>query len=1589
MTSRSIACFLVLLVSCVMGESTAPWKIMFSETDNPLETLELLRKVSGKDFYFEKGLVRTGANHGVAVDTRELGEGRFTLVAEDRYKSAVELIAHVSQDGSAYYSLRVSPSEKKVVFSRFMVNAERRFSHEFEYDGARAFTLSLDFVHGKIIPRCNGRKLGEFEDDGLLPKGYCGIRFGYYSHVVVKALEYQTLESVAGMKVNERVPRLPVDELLDWNLDNAAKTEKGRHIAICLNQIWRFQPVESYNDEPDEADENWGYLVVPGYWEKSATGVFMRNAEGEAITEWRGLKYQQGGIGAWYRRTFEAPQDWLDKHVELVLHDFSGRGMFFLNGGQIGEKTDAAMNIVRIDISGKLREGENEIRFSNTNDINMMAGLRDAYLEICPKENLGHPVVATHVAERNFTLMCMDADVETERKVEIRVADMNGTTLFQATSLYDAKMTFDWLPPRLWTPDDPALYMLEATLLDSAGNIIDETETRVGFREFSVNGAHYLLNGHPIVLKANTALFPKNGIWILDYLNDPPYFRAELALYKSLGLNCGYLSTSPDDNEVDVADEMGIMLIVQGQIMPHAVMNADYDAAMASLEENLTQMTRNFAFYRHPSIIGVLMDVWYNYQPGTMNPAFCGHPEIDPNLNVAPWNVRTERLNRMAALYKKYLPELEQFTGASCLVGNIYATHLYHTWGAPSAELRAFFENWAQNPKYPIFVGETCIPYLGSFFDLENFRGGGESYVTEQASRILGDDGYNYRTSRSGRPFHDRSHKGWRWNTTEPKDSGEFGFEPDAPVAVLETYIREIMTGWKFHGLAGWGTFDIPIFAFASQGILAKDMVFPNDYSAPGMKPEAYSNGNACMPFYDIRNLDGRYDIRPTAIYSPFRRVFENVSMDIFDKEADPLLQNHSGFSGKVFEKSVVVFNDTGNTLEGTLTVMMADNQGHALPALKRETTIAPYGRTLLPISFTLPEVESREEWTLRARLDIAGKMLNAATAVQVFPRPRPVHVDAPVFLFDPEGTLAEKLTGHLEATRLESLGTMPTAGLLIVGRGALSSSQAMQCNWEKALESDLAVLFMEQLQDTSAELLKERTRRVFINAPAHPVFDGLDEPDFHYWLDSHSIAPAKGIPVVGSNWTDWGNRNMVASFAFRRPQHGNFLSLLTCGFDLYKTPLLEYRGAKAHWLASQLEITERLGDDPVATRVFDNMVRYLARKAPDDSVPLFFGGEDGRAFLEKFGVDFNEIGVLDASTLEKGNVLLVASPDNWDELNLRRRELCDFVYWGGTVFFINTGKVFSPSWLPFTMTMERTSASRAKVQGRADGLWRNGFGNSELYWRDEQNVFAFNGFPTHFQATDPAVLLKAPFGNGQWVFAAITPDDFCTEENAAAQGKTVRLYSALFTSLHIPVKTDGAYPFRTIGAEAELDLSERKWEFAMDSDGIGLQEKWQNGENGSGSWISGLVADGIEVRVGQPFEHFLRREYDGIAWYRLVFDASEDLLGLPNLMFSVAAIDDLDEVWLNGVKIGQTGEDTPNYWMANRNYPIPAGLLKPTGNRLAVRVTDLRGDGGIVATPVRISTQILGAPENIWKSPWPNGQFRDYTLKPDIIRGY
>ena len=105
------------------------------------------------------------------------------------------------------------------------------------------------------------------------------------------------------------------------------------------------------------------------------------------------------------------------------------------------------------------------------------------------------------------------------------------------------------------------------------------------------------------------------------------------------------------------------------------------------------------------------------------------------------------------------------------------------------------------------------------------------------------------------------------------------------------------------------------------------------------------------------------------------------------------------------------------------------------------------------------------------------------------------------------------------------------------------------------------------------------------------------------------------------------GNRGSVASVLIEKPACGDFLPILDGGFSLQYSPLLEYRQGRGMILFCQMDVTGRTENDPAATHLVGNMLRYVNHWKAEEKrkvMPISEEGDDGTTeYLEKIGVVF------------------------------------------------------------------------------------------------------------------------------------------------------------------------------------------------------------------------------------------------------------------------------------------------------------------------------------------------------------------------------
>lgn len=162
---------------------------------------------------------------------------------------------------------------------------------------------------------------------------------------------------------------------------------------------------------------------------------------------------------------------------------------------------------------------------------------------------------------------------------------------------------------------------------------------------------------------------------------------------------------------------------------------------------------------------------------------------------------------------------------------------------------------------------------------------------------------------------------------------------------------------------------------------------------------------------------------------------------------------------------------------------------------------------------------------------------------------------------------------------------------------------------------------------------------------------------------------------------------------------------------------------------------------------------------------------------------------------------------------------------------------------------------------------------------------------------------------------------------------------------------------------EMELQVVKGEWKFSK-----GDNLLWKDPEFNDDSWQT--------VKLPSTWEEHSKYTQDNVyGWYRRELNIPADLKG-KDIFLNVGKIDDADETYFNGVKVGGLGHFPPNYttaWDIIRRYKIPGNIIHyGNKNSIAVRVFDGIQGGGIYSDGTKIT-------EGIFESTSPAGSGGGY----------
>jgi beta-galactosidase/beta-glucuronidase len=345
---------------------------------------------------------------------------------------------------------------------------------------------------------------------------------------------------------------------------------------VDLNGTWQF----AYDDADAGLGERWP--ENPGKFDRQIVVPFAPESEMSGI----------GDTGfhpvLWYRRTFAAPAT--AGRVLLHFGAVDYRASVWVNGDLVATH-EGGHTPFTADITASLKSGAEQVVVvraeDRPGDVTQPRGKQDWQEKphaIWYNRTSGiwqtvwlEPVPRTYIADFQLTPELTDGSVKVEAALNaafsgflhVRLA-ARGVVLAEQSVRLDG----DRLETRLqipaatngvnrndlyWTPDNPNLIDVTATLLGADAKSVDSVQSYFGLRSVGIANGRFLLNDRPVFVRSVL----EQGYWPKSHLTAPSAdaLKHEVELIKSLGFNAVRIHQKIEDPRfLYWADHLGLMV---------------------------------------------------------------------------------------------------------------------------------------------------------------------------------------------------------------------------------------------------------------------------------------------------------------------------------------------------------------------------------------------------------------------------------------------------------------------------------------------------------------------------------------------------------------------------------------------------------------------------------------------------------------------------------------------------------------------------------------------------------------------------------------------------------------------------------------------------------------------------------------------------------------------------------------------------------------------------------------------------------------------------------------------------------------------
>ena len=305
-----------------------------------------------------------------------------------------------------------------------------------------------------------------------------------------------------------------------------------------LNGAWAFALVDRPEAtpvnfaDPDLDDTEWARIKVPGVWNRQG---FDRSIYTNIKMPWPEkppMVPEENPTGL-YRRTFRLPTSWKGRRIVLHFGGVESCFRVFVNGEEVGLAKDSRLPS-EFDITPLIKRGVNTLAvqvirwsdgsFLEDQDHWWMAGIhREVFLYSTDPEiyledigvhaeldkddaTKGQLTVKTTINEsgswpEGHTLKVQLFDANGREKIRGGIHDAAPTRWDNGHTFRLVPLVADIKGVKPWTAETPNLYTAVVTLADAAGEVVECSAVRVGFRRVDMAYRELKVNGTAVMFK--------------------------------------------------------------------------------------------------------------------------------------------------------------------------------------------------------------------------------------------------------------------------------------------------------------------------------------------------------------------------------------------------------------------------------------------------------------------------------------------------------------------------------------------------------------------------------------------------------------------------------------------------------------------------------------------------------------------------------------------------------------------------------------------------------------------------------------------------------------------------------------------------------------------------------------------------------------------------------------------------------------------------------------------------------------------------------------------------------------------------------